>query len=213
GHAALDLARLAASLPGLKFEGLQGYEGHIVDLPDEAERAAKARQALAPLVETRRLIEASGLPVRIVSGGGTGTYTITGDFPGIDEVQAGSYAGMDWYYAKARPEFQMAQSILTMVISRPSPDRAIVDVGRKGVGGEFGPPVVKGIAGAEVKGFSSEEHITISLPSAAAPAVGSYIELIPSHGCTTCNLYREYVIHEQGRVTDIWPIEGSGRLQ
>lgn len=213
GAPALELTRLIVSLPGLKFEGLQGYEGHIVDLRDSVERAAKTRAALGPLVETRRLIERSGLPVNIVSGGGTGTYTITGDFPGVDEVQAGSYAAMDWWYGDIRPEFRLAQSILATVISRPSPDRAIIDVGRKGVGAEFGPPRVKRPQGASVEKFGSEEHTTLLLPENQRIAIGDQVEIIPSHGCTTCNLYREYVLHEQGRVIDVWPIDGSGKMQ
>jgi D-serine deaminase-like pyridoxal phosphate-dependent protein len=38
------------------------------------------------------------------------------------------------------------------------------------------------------------------------------LHLIPSHACTTCNLYREIVVHESGCVVDIWPIEASGHL-
>ncbi len=96
GPAAVGLAWLVSSSPGLTFEGLQGYEGHLVLLPDKAERAEKTREAMKMLVDTRKAIEDSGLPARIVSGGGTGTYSITGDIPGMDEIQAGSYALMDW---------------------------------------------------------------------------------------------------------------------
>ncbi|EEF61523.1 DSD1 family PLP-dependent enzyme [Pedosphaera parvula] len=213
GAPALALTRLIASLPGIKFEGLQGYEGHLVDLPDEAERAEKTRAALKPLVETRRLIESSGIPVNIVTGGSTGTYTFTGDFPGVDEVQAGSYAAMDWYYFDIRPEFRQAMSILTTVISRPAPDIAIVDVGRKGVGAEFGPPRVKDLPGASIARFGSEEHASISLPKDCNMSVGDHLELIPSHGCTTSNLYREFIVHRHGVVEDVWPIEGSGQMR
>lgn len=213
GQPALELARLVASMPGLVFEGLQGYEGHIVDLRDLAERTERTRAVLSVLVDTRRLIENSGIPVRIVSGGGTGTYTINGDFPGIDEVQAGSYACMDWWYSDIRPEFRQAQTILTTVISRPTPDVAIIDVGRKGIGAEFGPPRVKNLRGAEITRFSSEEHAALSLPSGSGITVGDHIELVSSHGCTTCNLYREYIVHRDGTVTDVWPIEGSGKMR
>ncbi|MDB6123587.1 MAG: alanine racemase domain protein [Pedosphaera sp.] len=213
GTPALALVRLIASLPGIKFEGLQGYEGHLVDLRDEAERAEKTRAALGPLVETRRLIESAGIPVNIVTGGGTGTYTFTGDFPGVDEVQAGSYAAMDWYYFDIRPEFRQAMSILATVISRPTPELAIIDVGRKGVGAEFGPPRVKDFPGASVARFGSEEHTSISLPKDCKLGVGDHLELIPSHGCTTSNLYREFVVHRDGVVEDVWPIEGSGRMR
>jgi D-serine deaminase-like pyridoxal phosphate-dependent protein len=213
GAPALELARLVSNSPGLEFKGLQGYEGHIVDLRDETERTEKVRAALSPLIETRRLIEKSGHPVDIVTGGGTGSYTITGNFPGMDEMQAGSYACMDWWYFDIRPEFRQAQTILATVISRPSPHLAIVDVGRKGIGAEMGPPRVKDMADATVSKFGSEEHAGISFPESNGLTVGARLELIPSHGCTTCNLYREYIVHRNGVVVDVWPIEGSGKMR
>ena len=120
---------------------------------------------------------------------------------------------MDWWYQDIRPEFQKAQTILTTVISRPAPNLAIIDVGRKGVGGEWGPPRIKNMPGAEVVKFGSEEHTGIALPDGRQVRVGDQIEIIPSHGCTTCNLYREYIVHRNGTVTDVWPIEGSGKLR
>ncbi|MDB6058886.1 MAG: Alanine racemase domain protein [Verrucomicrobiales bacterium] len=215
GKAALELARFASTLPGIQFAGLQGYEGHVVDLRDEKERTEKTHAALKGLVDSRRLIENSGIPVQIVSGGGTGTYIINGDVEGIDEVQAGSYALMDWWYTDIRPEFRQAMSILVTVISRPRPNIAIIDVGRKGCGAEWGPPRVKTIPGAKIPSFNSEEHGTVHLPDGAGEnlRVGDHIEIIPSHGCTTSNLYREFAVHRNGSVIDRWPIEASGTLQ
>jgi D-serine deaminase-like pyridoxal phosphate-dependent protein len=202
-----------ASLPGLRFEGLQGYEGHCVDLRDETERTEKTQASLKLLVDTRRLIESSGMRVKIVSGGGTGTYTITGNCDGIDEVQAGSYAAMDWWYGDIRPEFKQAMSILANVISRPSPAVIVIDVGRKGIGAEWGPPRIKNLAGSEVKSYGSEEHTIITVPQKAAVKIGDRIEIIPSHGCTTSNLYSEFIVYEDDKVKGAWPIEGRGKLQ
>jgi D-serine deaminase-like pyridoxal phosphate-dependent protein len=213
GQPTLELASLIASLPGLRFEGLQGYEGHCVDLRDEAERVEKTRQSLTLLVETRRGIESAGIPVHLVSGGGTGTYTLTGDCEGVDEVQAGSYAAMDWWYGDIRPEFKQAMSILATVISRPNSGLIIIDVGRKGIGAEWGPPRVRDLPGAEVVSYGSEEHMKIGAPQDSSVQVGDRIEIIPSHGCTTSNLYSEFVVHRKGLLTDHWPIEGRGKLQ
>ena len=213
GQAALDLARVVASSPGLVFTGLQGYEGHCVDLRDAAERTEQTLAALQQMVSTRRLIEQAGVPVAIVSGGGTGTYDVTGNCDGVDELQAGSYAAMDWFYQDIRPEFLQAQTILTTLVSRPEPTRAILDVGRKGFGAEWGPPRIKDLPGAEVAKYSSEEHLTISLPADAPLQIGDHVQIVPSHGCTTSNLYREYVVHQNGVVVDLWPIEGSGQLR
>ncbi|MGH7941265.1 MAG: DSD1 family PLP-dependent enzyme [Limisphaerales bacterium] len=213
GRPALDLAMLARSLPGLRFEGLQGYEGHCVDLRDADERVRQARAAIELLVNTRRLIEKAGLEVRIVSGGGTGTYDINGNTDGIDEVQAGSYAAMDWWYGDIRPEFGQAMSILSTVVSRPKRRIAILDVGRKGVGAEWGPPRLKNGDEGRVVSYSSEEHMTVELAGNREINVGERLEIIPSHGCTTSNLYREFVVHQNGEVIGAWPIEGSGKLQ
>jgi D-serine deaminase-like pyridoxal phosphate-dependent protein len=188
GQPAADLAALVASLPGLKFEGLQGYEGHCVDLRDAVE-------------------------VHIVSGGGTGTYDINGNTDGIDEVQAGSYAAMDWWYTDIRPEFRQAMTILTTVVSHTKPRIAIIDVGRKGIGAEWGPPRLKNPEDGRVLSYTSEEHMTIELTGDRKINLGDRIEIIPSHGCTTSNLYREFVVHQNGQVIATWPIEGSGKLQ
>lgn len=213
GQAAADLAALVVSLPGLKFEGLQGYEGHCVDLRDSAERVRQARASIDLLVNTRRLIERSGIDVRIVSGGGTGTYDLNGNTDGIDEVQAGSYAAMDWWYTDIRPEFRQAMSILTTIVSHTKPRIAIIDVGRKGVGAEWGPPRLKNPEDGRVISYASEEHMTIELAVDRKVNVGDRIEIIPSHGCTTSNLYRKFVVHQNGQVIATWPIEGSGKLQ
>lgn len=213
GQPALELARLVASLPGLKFEGLQGYEGHCVDLRNANERVKQTLTALELLVSTRRLIERSGIKIQIVSGGGTGTYDINGNTDGIDEVQAGSYATMDWWYTDIRPEFRQAMSILATVVSGTKPRIAIIDAGRKGVGAEWGPPRLKNTDDGQVIGYSSEEHMTVELSGKREFKVGDRLEIIPSHGCTTSNLYREFVVHQNGQIVGIWPIEGSGKLQ
>jgi D-serine deaminase-like pyridoxal phosphate-dependent protein len=212
GSPALELARLIAASPGLVFSGLHGYEGHCVDLRDATERREKTARSLNLLVETRRQIETAGLPIKIVTGGGTGTYDITGDCEGVDEVQAGSYAAMDWWYSDIRPEFKQAMTILATVISRPGPELLVVDVGRKGFGAEWGAPRVR-LPDSKVISYSSEEHMKISVPGETAIKVGDRIQIIPSHGCTTSNLYSEFVAHRDGLVMDTWLIEGRGKMQ
>ena len=63
----LALARHILVLPGLAFEGLMGYEGHAVMLPEKGERTRVAGEAMARLVGTRDMLEAAGIGVGIVS--------------------------------------------------------------------------------------------------------------------------------------------------
>jgi D-serine deaminase-like pyridoxal phosphate-dependent protein len=117
---------------------------------------------------------------------------------------------MDWQYHRLVPEFEVALSVLVRVISRPGPDKAVLDVGVKGAGSEFGVPTIRDFPGVEIPFFLAEEHTVVrNVPDWS---IGQVLHLIPSHACTTCNLYRELVVHEQGRVVEIWPIEASGRL-
>lgn len=209
GEAALVLAREVTEASGLDFRGLQAYEGHLVHVDDFDERAEKVRQAMSLAVETRRLLEDAGIPVGVISGGSTSTYRITAEIDGVEEIQAGTYPTMDWRYAELAPEFEVALSVLTRVISVRQ-GAAVLDVGIKGAGNEFGLPRIKDCPQAEIRSFSSEEHAIVH--NGPAWRMGQTVHLIPSHACTTCNLYRRMILHEDGRVTDVWPIEGSGKL-
>ncbi len=209
GAAALTLARAVVGRPGLEFRGIQAYEGHIVYTSDSEARARDARQALEQAVATRRLLEEEGVAVGVISGGATSTYRVTAEMEGVGEIQAGTYATMDWRYHELAPEFEIAMSILTRVISKRS-GAAVLDVGSKGVGSEFGPPRLADHPEVEIPFPLPEEHCIVR----RAPdwPLGQALRLIPSHACTTANLYREIHVHREGRVEDVWPIEASGKL-
>jgi D-serine deaminase-like pyridoxal phosphate-dependent protein len=208
GAPTLDLARQVAMTSGLRFDGLQGYEGHLVTLPDLDERRRRTTEAMAELVQCRGMLAAAGLPCHIVSGGGTGTYDITGTVAGIDEIQAGTYALMDAAYQRIRPEFGCCRWVEATIISAAE-GRAVADVGVKGMGCEFGPPRVLGFPAAEVP-YVAEEHTPLRNVTAC---VGQHVRIVPSHGCTTNNLHRRLWVARQDTIEDVWPIEASGCLE
>lgn len=210
GERALELARRVLPMPGVKFTGLQAYEGHLVNVLDRVERGERAQAAMRQAIDTRRLIEAAGIAVACVSGSSSATYDATGVMEGVDEIQAGTYATMDRQYQRLAPEFEIALSIQSCVISRPAPGKAVLDIGVKGAGSEFGVPAIRDYPDVEIPYFLSEEHVVVK--NTPDWKIGQLVQLIPSHACTTCNLHREFVVHEQDRVVDIWPIEGSGKL-
>lgn len=209
GEPVLRLAQDLCRLPGVQFRGLQAYEGHAVYVDDPDERERRVRESMAMAVDTRRLLESYGIPVQLISGGSSATYQTTGRIDGVNEIQAGTYATMDWRYAQLAPEFEVALSVLARVISR-RPGVAVLDVGIKGAGSEFGTPRIKDHPDVEIPLFLSEEHCIVR--SAPAWPIGSVVHLLPSHACTTCNLHRWLYVHDAGRVVDVWPIEASGKL-
>jgi D-serine deaminase-like pyridoxal phosphate-dependent protein len=220
GKPALALAKQIRQSPNLKFEGLMGYEGHTVAKPDLKEREANVREAMQHLIDAKHYLEKHGVEVSIMSGGGTGTFNITGGIPEMTEVQAGSYIFMDSTYRNVEgvgEQFDCSLSVLATVVSRPAPDRIIVDTGLKVLAKEFGIPQPIGITGVEMTGLS-EEHGTLKFVGQVSDAdvpltPGDKIEILPTHCCTTVNLHDRYYGIRNGIVESVWDIAARGKSQ
>jgi D-serine deaminase-like pyridoxal phosphate-dependent protein len=209
GPEALTLARLVVNTPGVRLRGVMGYEGHLQPIRERAERERRAREAMAALVATAGLLQGDGLPCDVISGGGTGTYDISGRVPGVTEIQAGSYALMDSDYGSLALPFEQAFFLLGTVVSRPDSSRCVADCGHKSATKDHGNPVVDGIEGATVLSLN-DEHATIGLPPGSRIAVGDRVRLRPSHTDPTVNLHDVFYAIEGERVVDIWPIGARG---
>jgi D-serine deaminase-like pyridoxal phosphate-dependent protein len=214
GEPALELAKLASSLPGVQFLGIHSYEGHLQAVRSHEEREQRARAGMAPIIETRRLIESHGIDVAILTGGGTGTFDITSSIDGYDEIQAGSYVFMDADYGKVEGPnkvFQPALFLWSTIVSRPAPDRAVADIGLKTATPEYGPPPLYGISGAETLGLS-DEHAKMKVSGDAAQLrVGDKVRFQPGHVCTTVNLHDSFVVVRGDVVEAVWPVAARGR--
>jgi len=210
GAPAVALARAVEGASGLRFKGLMGYEGHTVFIPDREERRRQAGASMKLLTETVEQVRRAGLAVEVVSAGGTGTYDISCMYPEVTEIQAGSYILMDTKYRNIGIPFGCALTVLSTVVSRPTPTRVVVDAGKKVLTEEFGLPEVKGMEGASLKSLS-EEHGTIELASGSAfPRVGDRVELVVSHCCTTINLHDHFYAVRDGVLEAVWEIAGRG---
>ncbi|MBC7236149.1 MAG: DSD1 family PLP-dependent enzyme [Chloroflexi bacterium] len=211
GEETLALAQQMVRLPGLRFEGIMGYEGFAVMIPDMEVRRQKAEEAMQKLLSTADLLRRKGIPVGIVSAAGTGTYHITGEIPGITELQVGSYATMDAKYKSVGADFECALTILARVISVHG-DVAIIDAGMKTMTHEFGlPPVLHPEGWTLVK--LSEEHGFLQRQGGEPLRRGDLVELIPSHGCTTINLHDAYWVMRNGVLEAVWPIAARGCIR
>lgn len=216
GEPAVELAKRVERSKGLIFKGVMGYEGHTVIIPQKAVRTEAAHAAMKLLTDTAEAIRTAGLPVEIVSAGGTGTYDITGTYPGVTEVQAGSYVLMDTTYRAVEGVggvFECALTLLTTVVSRPAWDRVIVDIGLKTVTRDFGLPEMAGIEGLQFL-YLSEEHGKIrALSENIDLKPGDRIEVLPNHVCTTVNLHDQFYGVRDGKVEAVWEIKGRGKSQ
>jgi D-serine deaminase-like pyridoxal phosphate-dependent protein len=210
GQPTLELVQSIQRLAGLRFRGVMGYEGGLY-IKDPGEKQAKCLQANETLVATRDLLIAAGIPVEIVSAGGSNTYCLTGAYPGITDVQVGSYVTMDLHNEDYGLGFRHALSLLTTVISRPEPGRAVIDAGLKAISQDAGLPGCRR-PGLSVTRLNEEHgHLRVEDPDADLKP-GDKVELIPSHGCTTIPLHDNYVLIRDARIESIMPIRARGAL-
>jgi D-serine deaminase-like pyridoxal phosphate-dependent protein len=195
-----DAGRLAelARRRGLDVRGVMGYEGHLMVLDDRG----RQRDEVAAAMERLRAAHAD-VGGDIVSAGGTGTYDLHGS-TGVTEIQAGSYALMDTYYATLGLPFGQALHVVGTVIS-VRPEHAVADVGLKALGMDHGNP---SIDGATVW-FCSDEHVTFAA-DAERPAVGDRIRVVPAHVDPTMTMHEVAWLARDGTVVDRWPIDLRG---
>ncbi|HET7036643.1 MAG TPA: alanine racemase [Thermomicrobiaceae bacterium] len=220
GEEVLDLAREVKAMPGLNLRGIFTHEGHVARAQNGDELAEIARQAGEELVETAELLREHNIPVDVVSVGSTPAAFATTGVEGITEMRPGTYVFNDnsaFRLGRIGPE-RCALRILTTVISRPEPDRAVVDAGSKTLAmdpspGRPGHGYVVEIPDATIVRLS-EEHGVIELPEGACDLqVGDTLEIIPNHVCPTVNLQDEMFVVRDGEVVACWPVVARGKVR
>jgi D-serine deaminase-like pyridoxal phosphate-dependent protein len=211
GKPALELVQKLSQLRHLGFRGVMGYEGGMF-IENLEEKKKQTRECNQRLVETKELIERNGFPVEIVTAGGSNTFNLTGSYPGLTDIQVGSYVTMDSHNRYYGLDFEQAITVLTTVISRPGKRRAVIDAGMKSLSSDNGFPLCRdpGIALFSL----NEEHGHIKFENTEHDLrAGDKVEIIPSHGCTTIPLYERYVVIRNDRVESVMEIHARGANQ
>jgi len=216
-----DVVAIATAIDaaeGVKFAGLQAYQGAMQHLDDYQERKAKIEIAVAMVAEAVVALKSVGLECDIVGGGGTGSYYFEGESGVYNELQCGSYAFMDADYGRIldrdgnridQGEWQNALFLLTSVMSHAKADKAICDAGLKAQSVDSGLPVIFGRTDVEyVK--CSDEHGVIADPDGVLK-VSDKLKLVPGHCDPTCNVHDWYVGVRNGKVEALWPITARGK--
>jgi len=211
------IAKAIDAADGLKFTGIQAYQGAMQHLDDYNDRKAKIDIAVAMVKDAVDGLKAEGLDCDIVGGGGTGSYYFEGNSGVYNELQCGSYAFMDADYGRIldkdgnridQGEWENALFILTSVMSHAKADKAICDAGLKAQSVDSGLPVIFGRD--DVKYVKcSDEHGVIADPDGKLK-VNDKLKLVPGHCDPTCNVHDWYVGVRNGKVETVWPITARG---
>ena len=205
---ALEIAQ-AAGAEGVRFAGLQGFEGHLQHVVDEDDRRRGAFEAYERLAEIARALERAGLPVERVSAAGTGTYRFALEHGTPTEIQAGSYVFLDARYATVEGiDFENALFVVAGVVSRRRAGELIIDAGFKTLSTDDGMPGVAGDPEATYEP-AGDEHGRVR----GVPADADRVWLVPSHCDTTVNLHDRYVLLRDGGVAGELPVAARGRVR
>lgn len=219
GAPAMELVHRISAQTSLSFQGLQAYAGHLQHVESHADRRGRNLSALAQVTVMRDLLAAENIACPVISGGGTGTFTIDAEAGVFTELQAGSYVFMDKQYGAVKVEddaalpFETSLFVHTTVISSTMPGLVTTDAGLKSFATEAGPP---GIASGAFEGatyffFGDEQGGVMLGGEDRVLAPGSVLRCTTPHCDPTVNLYDAYHVIEGDRLSAIWPIEARGR--
>jgi D-serine deaminase-like pyridoxal phosphate-dependent protein len=205
---ALRLAQAVHAAEGLCFDGLMTY-------PSTAATAAF-------VAASRPRFEAAGLPIGIVSGGGTPTAWQAHEIAGLTEYRVGTYIYHDraTVGAGAASLQDCALHVHATVVSRPTEDRAVIDAGSKTLSSDrVSPSVGEGYGllldypDAVIERLN-EEHGVIDLSrSPRKPTLGERVRIVPNHVCVVSNLHDEVVATRGEEVVDIWRVAARGKTR
>ncbi|MCU0911903.1 MAG: DSD1 family PLP-dependent enzyme [Rhodobacteraceae bacterium] len=216
--AVVEIAKAIDAAPGLKFSGIQAYQGAMQHMDSYDDRKAKIDIAVAQVKDAVDALKAEGLDCDIVGGGGTGSYYFESTSGVYNELQCGSYAFMDADYGRIldkdgkridQGEWENALFILTSVMSHAKPQKAIVDAGLKAQSVDSGLPVVFGRTDVKYVKCSDEHGVVEDMQGVLK--VGDKLKLVPGHCDPTCNVHDWYVGVRGGKVEVVWPVSARGK--
>jgi len=202
-EAAVDLAAAIPDHAGLRFDGFLTYPAL-----DGAERFLAAAVAGA----AKR-----GLDARVVSAGGTPGMWESGSLrPTVTEYRVGNYAFYDRMSiaAGAASLDDVALTVHATVVSRPAPDRAILDAGSKALTSDLGPDPGHGLvleAPSSTIAKLAEEHAYVALGQEDELELGQRVRIVPNHACVVVNLYDELAVTRDGTPETTWRVAARGR--
>lgn len=218
GDPAADLVEFVHESECLEFDGLLAYDNHVLYGTDSrAEFVAAAEEVVDSLETTTEIVNDRVCPVDTVRAGTTGTSAYMCQQSVVTELNPGRFLLHDTslieFLDDVGPE-DCAARVLTTVVSRPSPDRAVVDAGAKSISwtAHHMPRCVDD-ADAEYVDFASEHGIVDVGDASIDPPVGSKLEFIVGNIDGAINLQDHVVSVVDDEVRSVWNVPTHGQTR
>lgn len=213
------------SCPHIHLKGVFSHDGDSYSAPDIETAKKKSVIAQERTLKFANMCKEAGFDISVVSIGSTPSLANDSEIlDGITEIRPGTYIFMDASQANATDHsWKCAATVLATVMSRPTEERVILDVGAKGLTMQSrseGICAVEGIGdlidypGTHIKLMYDEHAIIYDKKFHDAVKVGDVVRIVPVHICPVVNLYDKiYLIDENGNVEKTLNVECRGKLQ
>lgn len=211
---AFELAQRISKSPNLRLAGLMGYSGAASHGVGWENRKKISHEAVAKLLDAVAMCRKAGMEIGIVTGGSTGSYDIDSDIKEMTELQAGSYALMDARYRTIGgksgtanfDDFGCALTVLTRVISKKYPNKAVIDAGNKALTRET--DVVKDWPGVEPRSAGAEYGMLVWKNTDREPKLGDLAEIFMTNLDMSVNMFDRMLVCRNDQVVDAFSILG-----
>ncbi|MFX0101470.1 MAG: alanine racemase [Candidatus Hodarchaeota archaeon] len=210
GAPSLEMANFVKDAPFLELVGFQVYEGHLNYLLDFDEKKTQTHDCMKLVVDTRDLLNDNDFEIDYITASGTSTSSISSQYPGITEIQPGTYIFSDVHTQDRCPEYEIALTILSTVNNKVGKNMYTLDMGSKSVATADGKPELRDYPSSKMQ-MLNEEHGQFRAKKGDTFEIGQKIELVPAHVCPTCNLYDHYNVIKDGEFIGKWNIEARGK--
>ncbi|MEO9180758.1 MAG: alanine racemase [Acidimicrobiales bacterium] len=215
-----ELVTQLASLKGIILVGLLSHAGHVYGITNPEDAYEVIVQEVSDLVMTQHLCRERGVNLPDISVGATPSVRHELNFDAVNEIRPGTYVFNDATMIAhgVATEGTCAAHILATVVSRPTPERFVIDAGTKCLTsdgrGKLGWIRVAGRDDLTMI-FTSEEHGVgeIDLDRGGTLAIGDKLRLIPNHVCPVVNLFDSAYGVRDDRVVEMLDITGRGRVR
>lgn len=216
GEPTMRLVRALTNMTGVRVAGFMTHAGYAYAAKDFEELRQSAIAESEPMWRTAEALRAECIPIHEISVGSSPTAICIDYAVGATEMRPGTYVFNDRGLRRvgACTSDDFALTVLTTVVSRPTPDRVIVDAGSKTLTndgfatGSFG----------EVNGHPemylerlSEEHGHMRVPMSSELRVGDRLQIVPNHVCATVAMAQELAGIRQGQLVETIRVAGHGK--
>lgn len=219
----VELIKTIKKCEHVYFKGIFSHEGHCYNAETLEDCKKKFVISQRRTLRFAELAKELGLPAEVVSIGSTPSLMNGFDIlKGITEIRPGTYTLMDASQGHAIGTLKRcAATVLTTVISRPTEERVITDVGAKGLTAQTrtkgicatpGLGTVKGMENVHIFDVYDEHAIFYDRAFREQVQIGQKVEIIPVHICPVCNLYDTAYLVSKGEVIREIPISCRGKL-